>query len=79
MKTDITELIKINDRYNIDINEIDNRIEDIKKILEDPATRFFVTETYLKAIDRDIVDSINDLKLVLKMLECRFNSIKGGK
>jgi len=50
-------------------------IEDIKKILESPCTKFFVTETYQKAINRDIVDSIHDLKLVLAMLECRFNNI----
>ena len=54
-------------------------IEDLKKILENPATRFFVLDVYLKAINRDTVDSIHDLKLVLTMLECRFKNIKGVK
>ena len=53
-------------------------IEDIKKILESPCTKFFVTDTYLKSVNRDVVDSIYDLKLVLAMLECRFNNIKGA-
>ena len=47
-------------------------IEDIKKILESPCTKFFVTETYNKAINRDIVDSIHDMELVLSMLKAKF-------
>ena len=53
-------------------------IEDIKAILENPTTHFFVSETYIKSVNRDIVDGIHDLKLVVAMLECRFNNIKGG-
>ena len=53
-------------------------IEDIKKILESPYTRKFVTETYLEAIDRDIVDSIHDLKLVVAMLKAKYLNDKWG-
>ena len=54
-------------------------IEDIRKILESPCTKFFVTDTYLKSVNRDIVDSIHDLKLVVAMLECKFNNTQGVK
>jgi len=46
--------------------------KDIDTILESPVTRFFVTEIYNKAIDRDILDSIHDLKLVVAMLKAKF-------
>jgi len=54
------------------------KIEDVEKILENPATRSFVSETYKKAVNKDIVDSIYDLKLVVKMLEYKFNNICKG-
>ena len=52
-------------------------LTDIKGIIENKATKFFVIETYVKAINRDIVDSIHDIKLVLAMLECKYNNIRG--
>ena len=52
-------------------------LTDIEEIIENKVTRFFVIETYVKAINRDMVDSIYDLKLVLAMLECRYNNTRG--
>ena len=47
-------------------------LTDIKGIIENKATKFFVIETYVKAINRDIVDSIHDMELVLSMLKAKF-------
>ena len=48
------------------------KYENIDTILSSPITRFFVAEVYNKAINRDIVDSIHDMELVLSMLKAKF-------
>ena len=44
-----------------------------QKIMDDPSVHYWVKEQYLNAINRDILDALDDAKLLVAMLQDRLD------
>lgn len=48
------------------------------RLVDDPAISYWLKKAIVSALDRDLVDAVNDAELLLSVLSARLEEIQGG-